>query len=162
MAYALVNAVAVLVVACPCALGLAPPVSIVVGVGRGAKDGILVREAAVLEVMEKVDTLVFDKTGTLTEGKPQVAACIPHGDLPESELLNLAASVEQNSEHPLGRAIVQHAESQGVPLSTVDQFRSDTSEGVSGSTSATLSNGLSAPVRCTKLNKPLSTNWLSK
>ena len=93
LAYALVNAVAVLIIACPCALGLATPMSIIVGVGRGARDGILIKDAATLERLEKVDTLVVDKTGTLTEGSPRLTEVIPVGQIPESEMLGLAASI---------------------------------------------------------------------
>src|SRR5207244_381821 len=98
--HALVNAVAVLIIACPCALGLATPMSIMVGVGRGAAAGVLIKNAEVLEVMEKVDTLVTDKTGTLTEGKPALAAIVPTADLTSDEMLRLSASIEQGSEHP--------------------------------------------------------------
>src|ERR1700733_301949 len=104
MAHGLVNAVAVLIIACPCALGLATPMAIMVGTGRGAKAGVLIRNAEVLEVLEKVDTLVVDKTGTLTEGKPKLISLVPFGmfaDGTASQLLRLVASVEQASEHPL-------------------------------------------------------------
>src|SRR5262249_44568102 len=109
MAYALVNMVAVLIIACPCALGLATPMSVMVGTGRGARAGVLIRDAQALEVMEKVDTLLVDKTGTLTEGKPSVISILRFGDLEENEMLRLAASLEQASEHPLGMAIVNAA-----------------------------------------------------
>lgn len=132
LAFALVNAVAVLIIACPCALGLATPMSIMVGVGRGAKDGVLIKDAEVLETMEQVDTIVVDKTGTLTEGRPRLTECVPINDDMEHELLRLAASVEQNSEHPLGRAIVDAAQEQKIELSTVDDFESVTGGGVSG------------------------------
>ena len=108
-AYALINAVAVLIIACPCALGLATPMSIMVAVGRGASAGVLVKNAETLELMEKVNTLVVDKTGTLTEGKPRLVSVVPVGDWSETELLRLAASLEQASEHPLAAAIVRAA-----------------------------------------------------
>src|SRR6202042_1717265 len=101
MAHALLNAVAVLIIACPCALGLATPMAIMVGTGRGALAGILVKNAEALEIFEKVDTLVVDKTGTLTEGRPRVVSIVPAAGFDESELLRLAASLEQASEHPL-------------------------------------------------------------
>jgi len=133
LAYALVNAVAVLIIACPCALGLATPMSIMVGVGRGARAGVLIKNAEVLEVMEKVDTVIVDKTGTLTEGKPRLTEYRPvKGQYPEV-LLKLAASVEQNSEHPLGRAIVDGARRLDLPLEKVEDFRSATGGGVMGS-----------------------------
>ena len=117
MAYALVNAVAVLIIACPCALGLATPMSIMVGTGRGAMAGVLIRNAEALEVMEKVDTLVVDKTGTLTEGKPRLTTIVALPEQSESELLRLAASLERGSEHPLAAAIVAGAQAKGlVPL----------------------------------------------
>lgn len=132
MAYALVNAVAVLIIACPCALGLATPMSIMVGTGRGATAGVLIKHAETLEILEKVDTLVVDKTGTLTEGKPRVMSVItlPNGD--ESTLLRLAASLERGSEHPLAAAIVAYAQEKGVQLSDVQDFRSITGHGVLG------------------------------
>ncbi|REJ65676.1 MAG: heavy metal translocating P-type ATPase [Planctomycetota bacterium] len=132
LAFALVNAVAVLIIACPCALGLATPMSIMVGVGRGAKDGVLIKDAEVLEIMEQVDTIVVDKTGTLTEGRPRLTECIAVDADMEDELLRLAASVEQNSEHPLGRAIVEAAKEREIKLATVDDFESITGGGVLG------------------------------
>lgn len=114
MAYALVKAVAVLIIACPCALGLATPMSIMVGVGRGAKEGVLIRDAQVLEIMEKVDTLVVDKTGTLTEGRPRLTECVPAESFTEAEVLSLAAAVERHSQHPLAAAIVTAAKARGV------------------------------------------------
>jgi len=126
MAYALVNAVAVLIIACPCALGLATPMSIMVGTGRGATAGVLIRDAEALETMEKIDTLVVDKTGTLTEGKPTLTT------VDDPETLRLAASVEQASEHPLAGAIVAGAKARGLALSRAEQFRSNTGKGVSG------------------------------
>lgn len=131
-AYALVNAVAVLIIACPCALGLATPMSIMVGVGRGAKEGVLIRDAQVLEVMEKVDTLVVDKTGTLTEGRPRLTECVPADSFTETELLCLAAAVERQSEHPLASAIVSGAREREIDLSEVSDFQSATGSGVSG------------------------------
>lgn len=132
LAFALVNAVAVLIIACPCALGLATPMSIMVGVGRGAKDGVLIKDAEVLEVMESVDTIVVDKTGTLTEGRPRLTEAAPAKGVGEDELLRLAASVEQNSEHPLGRAIVEAAGDRNIVLSSVEDFDSITGGGVLG------------------------------
>ncbi|QDU07443.1 heavy metal translocating P-type ATPase [Gimesia aquarii] len=131
-AYALINAVAVLIIACPCALGLATPMSIMVGVGRGAKQGILIKNAEVLETLEKVDTLVVDKTGTLTEGKPRLTECIPAGNFAENELLQLAASVEKHSEHPLSEAVVLAAKERESTLSDVVDFDSVTGSGVKG------------------------------
>jgi len=130
--YALVNAVAVLIVACPCALGLATPMSIMVGVGRGAKDGVLVKNAEVLERMQAVDTLVVDKTGTLTEGRPRLTEVRTHGDFSEDEVLRHAASLEQSSEHPLGRAVVEGTKDRDLTLSEPDDFDSTTGGGVSG------------------------------
>ncbi len=132
LAYALVNAVAVLIIACPCALGLATPMSIMVGIGRGAKEGVLVKDAAVLEVMEKVDTIVVDKTGTLTEGRPRLTDFVPAEQFSDNELLHFAASVEQNSEHPLGRAVVEAARERGIELGDVQDFDSVTGGGVMG------------------------------
>jgi Cu+-exporting ATPase len=131
MAHALVNAVAVLIIACPCALGLATPMSIMVGTGRGAQAGVLVRNAEALEVMEKVDTLIVDKTGTLTEGKPKLTAVLPIAGLDEGTLLRLAASLEQASEHPLAAAIVRGAKERNVQLAPADDFRSITGKGAS-------------------------------
>jgi Cu+-exporting ATPase len=132
LAHAIVNAVAVLIIACPCALGLATPMSIMVGVGRGAQEGVLVKNAEALERLEKVTTLVVDKTGTLTEGKPKLMDVLPAGGLDAKELLRLAASLEQNSEHPLAAAIVQGAKEQGIVLEAVKDFRSVTAGGVAG------------------------------
>jgi len=132
MAYALVNAVAVLIIACPCALGLATPMSIMVGTGRGATAGVLIKNAEALEVMEKVDTIVFDKTGTLTQGKPHLSTVVATGDRGENEFLRLAASLERGSEHPLAAAIVAGAQERGVNLSEAKGFRSLTGMGVIG------------------------------
>jgi Cu+-exporting ATPase len=132
LAHALVNAVAVLIIACPCALGLATPVSIMVGTGRGARAGILIKNAEALEVMEKIDTLVVDKTGTLTEGKPRLVSVIPARSKSEDEILRLAASLERGSEHPLAAAIVGGAHERGVKLTEASQFRSITGKGVIG------------------------------
>jgi P-type Cu+ transporter len=132
MSFALVNAVAVLIIACPCALGLATPMSIMVGTGRGARAGVLVKNAEALEVMEKVDTLVVDKTGTLTEGRPRLAGVVMTGDVCEDELLRLAASLERGSEHPLAAAIVRGAEERGLALAAVVDFASETGKGVVG------------------------------
>ncbi len=133
LAYALVNAVAVLIIACPCALGLATPMSIMVGTGRGAQAGILVRNAEALERLEKVDTLVFDKTGTLTEGKPRLISIHPLSDFSEAELLRLAAAVEKGSEHPLAESVLQGAKERGVvSIPEVTGFESITGMGVAG------------------------------
>jgi Cu+-exporting ATPase len=131
-AYALVNAVAVLIIACPCALGLATPIAIMVGTGRGAAAGVLIRHAEALEVLEKVDTLVVDKTGTLTEGKPRVTAIFTAPGQEENQVLRLAASVERASEHPLAAAIVHAAEERSLPTSGVNHFQSVTGRGVKG------------------------------
>jgi Cu+-exporting ATPase len=131
-AYGLVAAVTVLIVACPCALGLATPMSIMVGVGRGALAGVLIRNAEALERMERVDTLVVDKTGTLTEGKPKVVAVVPVNGMSETEVLRLAASVERASEHPLARAIVDAAADRKIALAAVTDFDSPTGKGAVG------------------------------
>ena len=132
LAWALVNAVAVLIIACPCALGLATPMSIMVGIGRGAKEGILIKDAAVLETLEKVDTIVIDKTGTLTEGRPTLTECVPASPFTEEDVVRFAASVEQNSEHPLAHAIVTRAKDRGINIPTVEAFESVTGGGVHG------------------------------
>jgi len=132
LAYALVNAVAVLIIACPCALGLATPMSIMVGTGRGAQAGVLVRDAEALEALGKVDTLVVDKTGTLTEGKPALAAIVARGALSEARVLALAAALEKASEHPLAAAVVAGAEARGVVVPAADGFESHTGLGVTG------------------------------
>ncbi len=132
LAYALVNAVAVLIIACPCALGLATPMSIMVGSGRGATAGVLVKKAEALEVFGKVNTLVLDKTGTLTEGKPKLLSIRFVPPWSDVELLRLAASVERSSEHPLAAAVVAGAEGRGVVCAPVEQFRSVTGKGVTG------------------------------
>ncbi len=132
LAYAIVNAVAVLIIACPCALGLATPMSVMVGVGRGAQAGVLIKKAEAMELMEKVRTLVVDKTGTLTEGRPRLTTLIPAGSVTEVELLAAAAAVEQNSEHPLAAAIVNRAKERGLKLPAVTDFQSTTGGGVFG------------------------------
>ena len=132
MAYALINAVAVLIIACPCALGLATPMSVMVGVGRGAQAGVLIRDAESLEVMEKITTLVVDKTGTLTEGKPKLVTVEPATPMEKTELLRLAASLERGSEHPLAAAIVNGAQDRGVQLAAAQDFESMTGKGVRG------------------------------
>lgn len=132
LAYALVAAVTVLIIACPCALGLATPMSIMVGVGRGARSGILIRDAEALERMEKVDTLVIDKTGTLTEGKPKVVAVVPADGFERNELLRLAASVERASEHPLAFAILNAAKDESIELRDVQNFDSPVGKGALG------------------------------
>jgi Cu+-exporting ATPase len=131
LAHALVNAVAVLIIACPCALGLATPMAIMVGTGRGAHAGVLIRNAEALETMEKVDTLVVDKTGTLTEGKPRVSSVVPVG-LEKKELLHLVASLERASEHPLASAIVADAKEKDIELSDVEHFLSHPGKGIEG------------------------------
>jgi len=131
-AYGLVAAVTVLIIACPCALGLATPMSIMVGVGRGAQAGVLIKNAEALERMERVNTLVVDKTGTLTEGKPKVVAVVPALGLNENEVLRLAASVERASEHPLARAIVDAAAERKIALPNVEDFDSPTGKGALG------------------------------
>lgn len=132
LAHAIVNAVAVLIIACPCALGLATPMSIMVGTGRGAQMGVLIKNAEVLETMEKVDVLVIDKTGTLTEGKPKLVTVQPAEGFDEDTLLRMAASLEQNSEHPLAAAILQYAKKQNIKLSDAQDFDSVTGEGITG------------------------------
>ena len=132
MAYALVNAVAVLIIACPCALGLATPMSIMVGVGRGATAGVLIKNAEALEVFQQVDTLIFDKTGTLTEGKPKLVSVVSVQGISEEEFLRLAASLERGSEHPLAQAIVSGAQAKGIRLSDTKDFKSITGKGVTG------------------------------
>ena len=132
LAWALVNAVAVLIIACPCALGLATPMSIMVGVGRAAKEGVLIKDAEVLETLEKVDTVVVDKTGTLTQGRPQLTECVPVDAGSEDDLLRVAASLEQQSEHPLAHAIVEGAKDRNLALSSVEDFDSVTGGGVYG------------------------------
>ena len=134
-AHALVNAVSVLIVACPCALGLATPMAIMVGTGRGARAGILIRNAEALEIFGKVDTLFIDKTGTLTEGKPTLSSVIPQPGIEESGLLQLVASLERSSEHPLAAAIVKGAEAKKLALVDVDGFNSVTGKGVKGTVS---------------------------
>jgi Cu+-exporting ATPase len=132
MSFGLIAAVAVLIIACPCALGLATPMSIMVGVGRGAHSGVLIKNAEALERMEKIDTLVVDKTGTLTEGRPKVVALLPVVGMPEVELLRLAASVERASEHPLARAVVLAAEDRGIVLAAPEDVDSPVGKGVLG------------------------------
>jgi Cu+-exporting ATPase len=132
LAHAVVNAVAVLIIACPCALGLATPMSIMVGTGRGATLGVLIKNAEALETMEKVNTLVVDKTGTLTEGKPKLTSVVPLSEFDEGVVLWLAASLERASEHPLAAAIVNGAQERDIRLTAVDGFRSITGKGVTG------------------------------
>ena len=128
--YAFINAVAVLIIACPCALGLATPMSIMVGTGRGAQSGVLVKDARAIEEMNKVDTLIVDKTGTLTEGKPSLKKYQSFGSLPDDEVLKLAASIDANSEHPLADAIVKGAKEKNIGLLKMDKFESVTGKGV--------------------------------
>ncbi|PIT02652.1 haloacid dehalogenase [Bradyrhizobium nitroreducens] len=132
LAFGLVAAVSVLIIACPCALGLATPMSIMVGVGRGAQAGVLIKNAEALERMEKIDTLVVDKTGTLTEGKPKVVAIVPASGFAEDDILRLAASVERASEHPLADAIVRAAKEKQLALGQVEHFDSPTGKGATG------------------------------
>jgi Cu+-exporting ATPase len=131
-AHALVNAVAVLIIACPCALGLATPMAIMVGTGRGAREGVLISNAEALEILETVDTLVIDKTGTLTEGKPKVTEFIPAEGVQDVELLQAAASLEKASEHPLAAAILAAAKGQNIELVAIEGFQSITGKGVTG------------------------------
>jgi P-type Cu+ transporter len=132
LAHAVVNAVAVLIIACPCALGLATPIAIMVGTGRGAMAGVLIKNAEALEILEKVDTLVVDKTGTLTEGKPRLVTVQAEAGFNEDEILRLAASLERGSEHPLATAIVQGATARGIGLAKAALFQSVTGKGVTG------------------------------
>ena len=132
LAYALVSAVAVLIIACPCALGLATPMSIMTATGRGAQMGVLIKNAEALERFEKVDTLIVDKTGTLTEGKPRLVAVMPEPGHDEAEVLRLAATLEKGSEHPLAEAIVRGAEERGVKLAEAQDFEAVTGKGVKG------------------------------
>lgn len=133
MGFALVAAVSVLIIACPCALGLATPMSIMVGGGRSAEAGVLIKDTEALERLERVDTLVVDKTGTLTEGAPEVVAVLAEGSLGENDLLRLSASLEQSSEHPLADAIVAAALERGLQVTEATEFRSIPGKGVSGS-----------------------------
>ncbi len=132
LAHAIVNAVAVLIIACPCALGLATPMAIMVGTGRGAHAGVLIKNAEALETLEKVDTLVVDKTGTLTEGKPRVVSVVTADGISEPELLRILASLEQGSEHPLAAAVLAAANERGLSLSRVSDFQSHAGRGISG------------------------------
>lgn len=132
MAYALVNAVAVLIIACPCALGLATPMSIMVGTGRGATEGVLIKNAEALETFEKINTVIVDKTGTLTEGKPKLLSVEPDSGFSEDDVLMLAASLERQSEHPLAEAIVKGAKEKGVTLKDVKDFDAVRGKGVRG------------------------------
>jgi P-type Cu2+ transporter len=132
LANALVVAVSVLIIACPCALGLATPISVMVGIGRGAKEGVLIKDAAALELMEKVDTLVIDKTGTLTEGAPKVQTVVAASGFDETDVLGYAAALEKVSEHPLAQAIVNYAREKHIALKPVEQFESVTGKGVRG------------------------------
>jgi Cu+-exporting ATPase len=135
LAHAIVCAVAVLIIACPCALGLATPMSIMVGIGRGAQNGVLVKNAEALERLEKITTLVVDKTGTLTEGKPKLVDVLPQTGFDAKEFLRLVASLEQSSEHPLASAVVQGAKERGIALDSVKDFRSVTGGGIAGAVS---------------------------
>ncbi len=132
LSYGLVSAVAVLIIACPCALGLATPMSIMTATGRGAQAGVLIKNAEALERFEKVDTLIVDKTGTLTEGKPKLVAVLPENDHEEKEVLRLAASLERGSEHPLAEAIIRGAEERDVKMADATDFEAITGKGVKG------------------------------
>lgn len=132
LAYALVSAVAVLIIACPCALGLATPISIMVGTGKGASNGVLIKNAEALEIMEKVSTVIVDKTGTLTEGKPKLVAIETVGVIEEDDLLQLSASLEHASEHPIAMAIIEALENKNIPLLPVKEFDSITGQGIKG------------------------------
>ena len=132
LTFALIAAVTVLIIACPCALGLATPMSIMVGVGRGARAGILIRDAEALEAFERIDTIVIDKTGTLTEGKPKVASIFTATNIDENTLLQRAASIEQASEHPLGRALIEAAKARGLKLEEVSNFAAQAGKGATG------------------------------
>jgi Cu+-exporting ATPase len=132
LSYALIAAVAVLIIACPCALGLATPLSIMTATGRGAQAGVLIKNAEALERFEKIDTLMVDKTGTLTEGKPKLVAVLPEAGHDEAEVLRLAASLERGSEHPLAEAIVRGAEERGVAMTEAGDFEAVTGKGVKG------------------------------
>jgi Cu+-exporting ATPase len=132
LAFALINAVAVLIIACPCALGLATPMSIMVGMGRGAETGVLIKNAEALEILERVDTLIVDKTGTLTEGKPRLTTIINNEQITENELLRLSASLERGSEHPLAAALVAAAEEKNLQLSKAEDFFAVLGKGVTG------------------------------
>jgi P-type Cu+ transporter len=132
LAFAIVNAIAVLIIACPCALGLATPMSIMVGVGRGAQVGILIKNAEAIEKSEKITHLLTDKTGTLTEGKPKVTACVLNQEWKEEALLNIAASLEQSSEHPLARAVIDYAKEKNAKIGSVQDFESVTGGGIKG------------------------------
>jgi Cu+-exporting ATPase len=130
LAFALVNAVAVLIIACPCALGLATPISIMVGTGRGALEGVLIKNAEALEIMEKIDTVVVDKTGTLTVGKPEISSVVEFNDFKQKEILRFAACVEQDSEHPLANAVVKKAKEEEITIDRADNFNYLTGKGI--------------------------------
>ena len=135
LAYAIVNAISVLIIACPCALGLATPMSIMVGVGRGAQAGILIKNAEAIEKSEKITYLLTDKTGTLTEGKPKVTACVVNQEWKEDALLSIAASLEQSSEHPLARAVIDYAKEKNIKIESVQDFETVTGGGIKGNLS---------------------------
>src|SRR5262249_5561671 len=132
LAHALVNAVAVLIIACPCALGLATPMAVMVGTGRGAESGVLIRDAAALETLHRADTLVVDKTGTLTEGKPRLTALEPVHGFQAEDVLNFAAGLERGSEHPLAAAVVKGAQARGINPTAPDDFHAVPGKGVKG------------------------------
>lgn len=133
LGYALINAVAVLIIACPCALGLATPISVVVAMGKGARAGILIKNAEALEMMEKIDTLVIDKTGTLTEGKPSIVSVVPLGKHDEETLIRFAVSLEHMSEHPFAKPMIEMAQERGIPFMEVEHFEAVSGEGIQGS-----------------------------
>ncbi len=161
LVYAIVNAVAVLIIACPCALGLATPMSVMVAAGKGASAGVLFRNAEAIEVLRKVDTLVVDKTGTLTIGKPELMSVVAVHDFDESELLRLAASVERASEHPLAAAIVAGAEKRGITIPKAEHFESVTGKGVYGAAEGAASR--SAIARCSRNCRSTQTSsWPSR
>jgi Cu+-exporting ATPase len=163
LAYALVNAVAVLIIACPCALGLATPMAIMVATGRGAHAGVLIRNAEALEVLGRVDTIVIDKTGTLTEGKPRVQSVNPLHERYQAELLRLAASLERGSEHPFAAAIVRAAEERKLKLGTVENFRSITGRGIEGIVDGTpVAAGNEAFMRELGVEFSPATQWSSR
>jgi P-type Cu+ transporter len=149
--YGLINAVAVLIIACPCALGLATPMSIMVATGRGAAQGVLFRDAAAIENLRKVDTLIVDKTGTLTEGRPSLEKAVGADGFDADEVLRLAASLDQGSEHPLAAAIVAAARDKGLVLHKPEQFDSASGIGVRGTSSA---SNPSAPTAFSRLGRP--------
>lgn len=153
--YAFVNSISVLIIACPCALGLATPISVMVGTGRAAQSGILIKEARVIEEMSKIDTLIIDKTGTITEGKPSLSTTISFGKLSENEVLQIAASINIHSEHPLAEAIVKGAKERNLPLMNAENFESHTGEGAEA-----IVNHISYGIGNAKLLNRFDTNFV--